>query len=132
MTINSKLYALVVNSKSSNLNCTEGSILAWIFEFYRISGFLSKTIAHKDNPLTHKLLATYYQENGRSIGFQITEPDMNIWNRRADLKGMTFRTGLVDNRPFTMRSIDEKKKTVRSDSFALATIQFFLIFLRRK
>ena len=98
--------------------------MAWIFEFYRISGFLSKTIAHKDNPLTHKLLATYYQENGRSIGFQITEPDMNIWNRRADLKGMTFRTGLVDNRPFTMRSIDEKKKTVRGDNFALASIQF--------
>ena len=53
---------------------------------------------------------------------------MNIWNRRADLKGMTFRTGLVDNRPFTMRSIDEKKKTVRGDSFALAPIQFSTYF----
>ena len=124
MTINSKLYAIVVNSKSSNLNCTEESIVAWIFEFYRISGFLSKTIADKDNPLTHKLLATYYQENGhdRSIGFQIRESDMNIWNRRADLEGMIFRTGLVDNRPFTMRSIDEKKKTVGGDNFALAPI----------
>ena len=109
---------VVNNSNTSQSNrIEEKSVLAWLFEIYRTSSssILDQNTAKDGNPLIHDLLAIYYQENAynRSIEFELSESDMYIWNRRADLKGIIFRTGLVDNRPFIMRSIDNSSKTVR-------------------
>ena len=108
---------LVVNSNTTESNIyKEKRVLAWLFEIYRTGSHIREgQYATKDgNPLIHDLLAMYYQENlhNRSIEFELSESDMYIWNRRANLKGMTFRTGLVDNRPFIMRSIDSSSKMV--------------------
>ena len=126
MTINSKLYVLVVNSNNTESNIyKEKRVLAWLFEIYRTGSHIPVgQYATKDgNPLIHDLLAMYYQENlhNRSIEFELSESDMYIWNRRANLKGMTFRTGLVDNRPFIMRSIDNSSKVV---GVSIALINF--------
>ena len=114
MTINSKLFVLVVNSnKSESTLNKEKRVLAWLFEIYRTNSHIpvDQYTAKDGSPLIHDLIAMYYQDD-RRIEFKLSESDMYIWNRRADLKGMTFRTGLVDNRPFIMRSIDDSSITV--------------------
>ena len=108
---------LVVNSNTSESNLyKEKRVLAWLFEIYRTGSHIpvGQYTTKDGNPLIHDLLAMYYQENlhNRSIEFELSESDMYIWNRRANLKGITFRTGLVDNRPFIMRSNDDNSKTV--------------------
>ena len=94
--MNSKLYVLLTQSAKARNGGIKNTSTSILYEVYRISTKYDSS-STATNELIVKKMAAYNKDN-KTIEF--TMADLFIWNRRNDLKGKLFKTGMVDNKPY--------------------------------